>query len=91
MSDERRYELARKRIKARFDLYNHAAVYVVIMALLVVLNYLVTPGRYWVIWPLVFWGVALALHGTYVLLMNRRDELIDKLTQEELEKDQFGR
>ena len=64
MSDERRYELARNRIKARFDLYNHAAVYVVIMALLVVLNYLVTPGRYWVIWPLIFWGVALALHGT---------------------------
>ncbi len=91
MSDEESYEKARRRVTARFDFYIHLGVYIVIMAFLGLLNHLLSPGRYWFIWPLIFWGVAVALHGVAVLLTVRKEELIERQTQKELKKEHFGR
>lgn len=91
MSDAERYEKARRTVKARFDFYNHLGVYIVIMAFLALLNHLLSPGRYWVIWPLVFWGLAVALHGISALLTNRREAFIEKQVQKQLAQKRFGR
>lgn len=46
--------------------YTHAIQYGVVMAGLLVLNLLTSPGSLWVVWPALGWGIGLALHGLSV-------------------------
>jgi 2TM domain len=41
----------------------HAAVFAVVNGLLFTVNYLTTPGEWWVLFSLFFWGLALAAHA----------------------------
>jgi hypothetical protein len=41
----------------------HAVLFAVINGLLFAVNALTTPGEWWVLFPVVFWGLALALHA----------------------------
>ena len=41
----------------------HALVFAAINGLLFAVNALTTPGEWWVLFPVVFWGLALALHA----------------------------
>ncbi len=46
------------------DVRAHAGSYVLVMALLVAIWLLTTPGGYfWPIWPMLGWGVGVASHG----------------------------
>lgn len=45
----------------------HALVFAVINGLLFAVNALTTPGEWWVLFPVVFWGLALALHAGLAL------------------------
>lgn len=45
----------------------HAVVFGVINGLLFAINALTTPGEWWVLFPVVFWGLALALHAGLAL------------------------
>ena len=58
---------ARKQAKKERDFYGHLAKYVLVMSGLVLLNWLTSPGGWWVIWPLLGWGFGLASHavGTF--------------------------
>lgn len=44
----------------------HAIVFVLVMALLVVIN-LLTGSPYWVLWVLLGWGIGLLAHWWFVL------------------------
>ena len=91
MSNAERYEKVRTKVKAKFDFYTHLGVYIVIIAFLAPLNVMLSPGRYWVIWPMIFWGLAVALHGVSALLTSRKEEIIESQIQKELSKRRFGR
>ena len=91
MDTEERYELARKTVRAKFDFYIHLGVYIVLMIFLAILNLMHSPGYYWFIWPLVFWGLAVALHGVTAMLRTRREQIIDRMTEKEMSKNRFGR
>ncbi len=45
----------------------HAVVFAVINGLLFAVNASTTPGEWWVLFPVVFWGLALALHAGLAL------------------------
>jgi plasmid stability protein len=45
----------------------HAALYAVINALLFTVNFLSTPGEWWFLFSVVFWGLALAAHAAVAL------------------------
>lgn len=45
----------------------HAALYAVLNALLFTVNFLSTPGEWWFLFPVVFWGLALAAHAGLAL------------------------
>jgi hypothetical protein len=47
----------------------HAVVFAVINGLLFGVNALTTPGEWWVLFPVVFWGLALALHAVWAVLV----------------------
>jgi hypothetical protein len=49
---------------ARKGFWAHATSYVLVMAMLVVIWLLTTPGGYfWPVWPMLGWGIGLASHG----------------------------
>jgi hypothetical protein len=63
--DERRTAAARAALTAgrRRWLGLHALVFAIINGLLFAVNALTTPGEWWVLFSVVFWGLALALHA----------------------------
>jgi hypothetical protein len=84
MKDEDLYRWAHARARQLRGFYVHVGVYVVVMLFLLVINAVTRdqPGSYmfndhmyhrgggdwWVVWPALGWGVAVALHGVTVLL-----------------------
>ncbi len=60
--DERR-AAAIGRIKRRRDLKQHAVVYATVNALLIVIWAASGAGYFWPIWPMIGWGLALALQA----------------------------
>jgi hypothetical protein len=91
MEEVAHYETARRRAKAKYGFYVHAAVYVAVMLMLMAINISTSPGRLWFIWPLVGWGLAVALHGARVFLMSDRDKIIDAMTEQELHRSDTDR
>jgi len=59
---------AEHRVGAKMGFYMHAAVYVLVNAGLVVINFLTSPHTLWFFWPLSGWGIGLVVHGFSVLV-----------------------
>lgn len=56
-------DVANKRLKAKRDFKMHLGAYVIVNAMLVAIWAMSRGGGFWPIWPIVFWGVAVAFHG----------------------------
>nr|WP_086939124.1 2TM domain-containing protein [Thaumasiovibrio occultus] len=52
-----------QRVKELKAFYSHVINYVAVMALLLVINLMVTPDYFWVVWPMLGWGIGLVSHG----------------------------
>ena len=63
MTDDERYERARQRVEALRGFYVHFAIYLIVNAGLVVINLLTTPDELWFYWPLLGWGIGVAIHA----------------------------
>ena len=65
LTETRLTTTATKRIvsRRRRILAAHALAYAVLNALLFAVNFLTTPGEWWVLFPLFFWGLGLLLHA----------------------------
>ena len=63
---ETRYQNAKKRVEALKGFYTHLTVYVLVNLLLFTINVLTSPGSLWFYWPLMGWGIAIALHALRV-------------------------
>ena len=50
----------------------HFAAYLAVNVLLIVINLVTTPGKYWFYWPLLGWGLGIAGHAFGVLRHSRR-------------------
>jgi 2TM domain len=55
-------ERAKKRVQDTRDLYLHLGVYVIVNAALFAINMITNPDTLWFFWPLLGWGVGVALH-----------------------------
>jgi len=84
LSSEEIDRLARRRAGAKLGWYFHAAVYVVVNLGLIALA--VARGRNWAMFPLIGWGVGLALHGLSVFLVGKGSGLRERMVQREREK-----
>jgi hypothetical protein len=70
------YERAETEIRAqegRISFYIHAAVYVLVNILLLVINLMVVPGFLWFFFPLVGWGIGLTMHYLFGVLWVRKE------------------
>jgi len=59
-------EKARERIDELRDFYMHLATYVAVNLFLVILNLVTSPDSIWFIYPLLGWGIGLAIHTAEV-------------------------
>jgi len=55
--------IAFERVRKIKKFYLHVAQYVLVIAMLVVINLVTSPHYFWAIWPALGWGVALAMNG----------------------------
>ena len=76
--------LARRRAGARLGWYIHATVYIAVNLLLAVLSAM--AGRHWAVFPLLGWGLGLAVHGLVVFFVTGGAGLHERLVQRERER-----
>lgn len=62
---------ARKRVEDIKGFYVHVGVYVIVNAALITINLLTNPDHLWFFWPLIGWGIGLAIHGFTLLTEGR--------------------
>jgi transcriptional regulator with XRE-family HTH domain len=62
-SREAEEAIAFERVRKIKKFYLHVAQYVLVIAMLVVINLVTSPHYFWAIWPALGWGVALAMNG----------------------------
>lgn len=84
LPDTRLEQLARRRAGAKLGWYIHASVYLLVNLLLVTLS--VSSGRHWAVFPLLGWGLGLAVHGAVVFLVTGGAGLHERLVQQERER-----
>ena len=82
---------ARSRAEAKFGFYKHLAVYVVVNLMLFVIDLATSPGYFWAIWPLIGWGIAIAIHALTVFVFGGNNAVVERLTEEELRRDEADR
>jgi hypothetical protein len=65
-SEQESYERAKKRVEELKSFYSHLFVYLAVNAGLFLLNIITSPRHLWFYWPLIGWGIGLAIHGLSV-------------------------
>ncbi len=70
MDDDQKRQLAKQQVAKIKGFYGHLSVYATVMTLLFVIN-LLTHGPWWFHWPLLGWGIGVALHALDVYGLGR--------------------
>ena len=61
-----KYQKAKERVAELQGFYINLTVYVIVNLGLFLINMLASPGVLWFFWPLMGWGIAVALHALFV-------------------------
>jgi hypothetical protein len=83
LSDDEIDRIARKRAGAKLGWYIHATLYVVVNLLLFALSQYGFGHRPWSIFPVLGWGVGLALHGISVFILGAGSSFREGLVERE--------
>lgn len=86
MSPEELERLAHKRARAKLGWYIHAMVYIVANLFIFAISRYGFGSRPWSVFPLLGWGLGLALHGISVFFLGAGAGLRDRLVQQERER-----
>ena len=86
LSTEELDRLARKRAGAKLGWYTHAAVYVAVNLYLYAMSHYAFGSRHWSVFPLLGWGLGLALHGVSVFVLGSGSDLRERLERKERDK-----
>jgi hypothetical protein len=86
LSSEEIEHLARRRAGAKMGWYLHATVYVLVNLLLLALSRHGFGHRPWSVFPVLGWGVGLALHGVSVFVLGKGSGLRERMVERERER-----
>jgi hypothetical protein len=78
--------LAHKRAAAKLGWYIHALVYVVVNLFIFAISTYAFGHRPWSVFPLLGWGVGLALHGVAVFMLGDGSSFRHRLVERERER-----
>jgi fatty acid desaturase len=83
VSEDKVYRWARERAEMLQGLYIHIMVFVVTMLGLFGINYATRgdDGIWWFIWPLLIWGIGLAIHVLVTVVPFFTEEWVERKTE----------
>ena len=87
MSDIR--SKAEKRVDNKIQFYRDFTIYVIVNAVLAVINWLYTPEFWWVLFPVFFWGIGVFVKFLKAFVFVSKfdsEEYRERKIQEEIEK-----
>lgn len=84
MNNSEKYNEAKRTVAKKMGFYRHLLTYIVVIALLVVINLTTSPKYLWFIWPMAGWGIGIFSHYIRVFLSSGR--MMDRMIQRELEQ-----
>lgn len=76
---------ARRRVGLKMGFYAHLAIYLLVNAGLFAIAWL-TGRDHWPVFPLMGWGLGLAIHGIVVLFKLRGEGLRERMVAREIER-----
>ena len=88
MNNQSPYQRARERAVTKLGFYKHFAVYFLVMLLLIAINMTTSPEYHWYIWPMMGWGLAVAIHAFKAFMGSSEDTVLERMTEKELQEDQ---
>jgi uncharacterized RDD family membrane protein YckC len=65
VKNDEAYKRAKKRVEEIKGFYAHLIVFIIVNAVLIAINLLVTPGFLWFLIPLCGWGIGLFFHAVF--------------------------
>ena len=80
-----KYKLARKIAERKVGFIRHAAIYLLVIAGLAIINNVTNGGYQWWLWPALGWGIGVASHFLSAFLY-QSGALVDRVAKRELEK-----
>lgn len=86
LSPEEIDRLARRRAGAKLGWYAHAAIYVVVNLGLLAMSEYGMGARRWTVFPVLGWGLGLALHGISVFVLGAGSGLRERMVRRERER-----
>ena len=86
LSPEEIERIARKRAGAKLGWYMHASLYVLVNLFIFAISRYGFGSRPWSVFPLLGWGIGLALHGVAVFVLGAGGGLRERLVQKERER-----
>jgi len=88
MFDENLYSRAEKRVDEKIGFYNHLYSFIVVNAILFVINILFSKSEWWFYWITLFWGIGLVSHfiKTFIFTDGKYRENMIKKEIENLKK-----
>lgn len=70
--DNESYKRAKKRLEDVKGFYTNLISYIIINIFLFIINVVFTPGNWWFLFPLIFWGIAIVFHFLGVFVFENR-------------------
>lgn len=87
---EKEYRIARKKIKAKKGFFQHLGAYIAVGLFFLAMNVVTSFGDWWFHFPMLGWGIGLAIHYTTVFgiggLGNHSEKWEERAIQEEMER-----
>jgi len=80
-----KYKLARKIAERKVGFIRHAAIYLLFIAGLAIINNVTYTGYQWWLWPALGWGIGVVSHFLSAFLY-QSGALVDRVAKRELEK-----
>ncbi len=80
-----KYDAARKIAVRKVDFIRHACIYLVVMAVLAIINNTTGGGYQWWLWPALGWGIGVVSHFLSAFISNS-GSLVERVTKREMEK-----
>ncbi|BBL61082.1 MAG: 2TM domain-containing protein [Methanobrevibacter arboriphilus] len=91
--DDKAYKRAKKRVDDVKGFYIHLVTYIIINFFLFIINLIFTPGTWWFLFPLIFWGIGLIFHFLGIFVFENKllgkeweEKKIKKYIEEEKNK-----
>ena len=91
MKNNEAYYNAKRKARLLKDLYANLGTYFTVNGLLFLVNLLTSPGEWWVLYPLIGWGVCLTINilDTIVKITGFWDKWEESKTEELMRKEQY--